>query len=51
MAWAVRLEPDPGSVGQRLVTGIGAYPKGGSTNSGRAGGGAVAVAETSLALD
>ena len=29
------------------VTGIGACPNGGSTNSGRAGGGAVAVAETS----
>ena len=32
------------------VTGIGACPKGGSTNSWRAGGGAVAVAETSPGL-
>ena len=46
-AWVVRLEPDPGSVGQRLLSPGSACPDDGSMNSGRAGGRAVAVAETS----
>ena len=46
IAWAVWLEPDPGSP-EASVTGIGACPNGGSTNSRRAGGGAATVTETS----
>ena len=48
IAWAVQLEPDPGSVGQRLLSlGLEPAKNSGSTNSGRAGRRAVAAAGTS----